>query len=130
MLMLPMISLLPKESIQVLTKKFDPAFETLNQAEVQAVVTAELEGAMTNQQMQEICDRHPSDLTKLLQGLVKREFLASVRQGRGTRYTLPGKEGYILGLFERGVATALTPDSPQTLMAGSLQRLENSSQAV
>jgi hypothetical protein len=57
MLMLPMISLLPKESIQVLTKKFDPAFETLNQAEVQAVVTAELEGAVTNQRMQEICDR-------------------------------------------------------------------------
>lgn len=129
MLMLPMISMLPETSIQVLKEQFGSAFETLNQQEVQAVVTAELEGAVTNQRMQEICGIHPTDLTKILQGLVKREFLSPVGQGRGTRYTLPGKEGYIPGLFERGVATALTPDSPQSF-ADSSQSAEDSSQSV
>lgn len=114
-LVLPMISMLPERSVLVLKEQFGQTFETLSQEEVQAVVTAELEGAVTNQRMQEICDRHPSDLTKILQGLVRRGFLSTVGQGRGTRYTLPGREGYIPGLLE--------------LTSNSLQSCEDSSQS-
>jgi ATP-dependent DNA helicase RecG len=83
--------------------------------EVQALVTAEIEGEVSNRRMQEICDRHPSALTKILQGLVRRDFLSSVGQGRGTRYTLPGREGFIqLALEQPNGTTPLNLDSPQS----------------
>ncbi|MEA5463547.1 ATP-binding protein [Leptothoe sp. PORK10 BA2] len=129
-LVLPMISMLPEASIQVLKDQFGDAFETLNQEEVQALVTAELEGAVTNQRMQEICVRHSTDLTKILQRLVRRELLSAVGQGRGTRYTLPGREGYIPELFEPGATTALTPESSQRLRTDSSQSHVDSSQSL
>jgi ATP-dependent DNA helicase RecG len=91
-LVLPMVSMLPDRSLAKLQVLFDTRLDGLNQAEVQALVTAELEGEVSNRRMQEICELHPSDLTKTLQGLVRRNFLSSVGQGRGTRYTLPGQE--------------------------------------
>ena len=114
-LVLPMISMLPEASLNVLKQQFGSCFDRLNPEEVQALVTAEIEGEVSNRRMQEICDRHPSDLTKILQGLVRRDFLSSVGQGRGTRYTLPGRENYIqLAIEQQNGTTPLNQDSPQS----------------
>lgn len=132
-LVLPMVSMLPERSLETLRKLFGNQVDSLNQLDVQALVTAELEGEVSNCRMQEICDRHPSDLTKTLQGLVKRNFLSSVGQGRGTRYTLPGQENTIhLGFEVGGSSSQLTQgfsqsvDSSQSLLGNSSQSLDSS----
>lgn len=113
-LVLPMVSMLPERSLEKLRELFGIPFDGLNQEEVQALVTAELEGEVSNRRMKEICDRHPSDLTKILQGLVRRSFLSQVGQGRGTRYTLPGQENTIqLGFDVGGISLQAAQDSPQ-----------------
>lgn len=61
---LPMVSLLPEDSLRRLRKVFGAKFNRLNSAEVQALVTAELEGSVSNRRLQEICEEHPADLTK------------------------------------------------------------------
>ncbi|KGF71408.1 hypothetical protein DO97_20685 [Neosynechococcus sphagnicola sy1] len=73
-LVLPIVSMLPGQSLEKLRELFGTPFDGLNQEEVQALVTAELEGEVSNRRMKEFCDRHPSDLTKMLQGLVRRHF--------------------------------------------------------
>lgn len=49
-------------------------------------MTAEVEGGITNQRLQEMLTLHRVDITRLLRGLVKHGLLVSDGQGRGTRY--------------------------------------------
>jgi ATP-dependent DNA helicase RecG len=63
---------------------------------VQALVTAEIEGEVSNSRMREVCDEHPADLTRILQGLVAKGFLDQLGQKRGASYQLlppPGLHG-------------------------------------
>ena len=117
-LVLPMISILPESSVKILSEQFGEPFKQLNPEEVQAVVTAQLEGEVTNRRMQEMCGRHPSDLTKILQGLVRQGFLTPEGQGRGTRYVLPvlpDKEGIIQpDIFDVSLGTYRILNSPQS----------------
>src|SRR5262249_12812951 len=83
---LPMISLLPEETLAKLRARFGTKFGRLSEAEAQALVTAELEGSVSNQRLREMCDEHSSDITRILQGLVARGFLKSDGQGRWTTY--------------------------------------------
>ena len=48
-----MVSMLPEASLSLLQEKFGLLFSNLNQEEVQALVTAEIENEVTNQRMQE-----------------------------------------------------------------------------
>jgi ATP-dependent DNA helicase RecG len=89
---LPFVSMIPETSLEHLRQKFGIQFNQLNQAEVQAMVTAHIEGEVSNPRMQQICGVHSADLTKMLQGLVRQGFLVRDGQGRGTRYTLPPEE--------------------------------------
>jgi ATP-dependent DNA helicase RecG len=91
-LVLPMVSMLPEETIQELRTRFGGQFEALDRHEVQAVVAATLEGEVTNQRLQEILPLHRVDITKLLQGLVRNGLLVPEGFGRGTRYALAGQE--------------------------------------
>ena len=86
---LPMVSLLPEESLERLRTRFGPKFNRLNSLEVQALVTADLEGAVSNQRLQEVCEEHPADLTKMLHNLVSRGFLHQDGQNRWASYRLP-----------------------------------------
>jgi ATP-dependent DNA helicase RecG len=114
-LVLPMISMLPDQSLKVLRQRFGDRFDCLNQEKVQALVTATLEGEVTNRRMQEIFDKHPSDLTKILQELVRQNFLSPVGQGRWTRYTLPDqKETLQLGFEIKSGINSPQSDSPQS----------------
>lgn len=87
---LPMVSLLPEESVERIKGRFGTKFRKLSPLEVQALVTADLEGGVSNLRMRQICNEHPTELTKLLQGLVGGGFLQQDGRGRGTTYRLPG----------------------------------------
>ena len=87
---LPMVSLLPEESLERLQVRFGNKLKKLDPLEVQALVTADVEGGVSNSRMQQICDKHPFDLTRLLQRLVNKGMLTQDGQKRGATYRLPG----------------------------------------
>ncbi|MDY0012832.1 MAG: ATP-binding protein [Rhodocyclaceae bacterium] len=86
---LPMVSLLPEEVLADLRQRFGDGFDGLSGDEVQAVVTAQVEGSVTNQQLQGMLTMHRVDITRMLGGLVQQGFLSSDGVGRGTRYFVP-----------------------------------------
>lgn len=90
MLILPMVSMLPEATMRELRARFGVVFEDLSRDEVQAVVTTAIEDEVTNQRLQEILTLHRVDITKLLQGLVRKGLLVPEGFGRGTRYALAG----------------------------------------
>ena len=87
---LPMVSLIPHESAARLRQLFGPDFELLTHIEVQTLVTADLEGGVSNARLQLLRSEHPVELTRILQGLAARGFLDQVGQKRGCIYRLPG----------------------------------------
>ncbi len=86
---LPMLSLLPEEVLATLRSRFGAAFDALSGDEVQALVTAHVEGTVTNQRLQGMLTLHRVDITRMLGGLVQQGFLDSDGVGRGTRYSVP-----------------------------------------
>ena len=86
---LPMISLIPEESLQRLRQLFGKRFTRFSQVEVQALVTADIEGAVDNGRMRQITGSHASDMTRILQGLVGKKALIQEGRGRWSRYRLP-----------------------------------------
>jgi ATP-dependent DNA helicase RecG len=87
---LPMISLIPEESLARLKEIFGTRFGRFKKLEVQALVTADIEGAVDNARLRQITGSHASDMTRLLQGLVAKGALHQEGQGRWSRYRLPG----------------------------------------
>ena len=92
LLSLPMISTLPDEVLSGLERRFGEKFKALGPDEVQALVTASLEGEVTNLRLQETLTLHRVDITRMLRGLVKSGLLDQEGAGRGTRYTLAGND--------------------------------------
>ncbi len=56
------------------------------------LVTADVEGAVTNPRLQEICNDHPADISRILQGLAMQGFLLQEGQRRWSSYRLPPEE--------------------------------------
>ena len=92
---LPMVSLIPDESTERLQNLFGKNYTKFNANEVQALATADLEGAVDNARMRQICGAHAADITRLLQGLVAKGALIQHGQGRWSRYRLPDISGAI-----------------------------------
>lgn len=88
-LIMPMVSLLPDESIERLRKQFGAKFDLLDALEVQALVTADLEREVTNLRLREMSEEHPANITKSLQKLCVKGFLLKDGQGRWSSYRLP-----------------------------------------
>lgn len=84
-----MVSLIPDESLARLEDIFGKQFKQFSKNEVQALVTADIEGAVDNSRMRQICAIHAADVTHLLQGLVAKGALMQEGQGRWSRYRLP-----------------------------------------
>lgn len=61
-----MVSMLPQPTVDGLRQRFGPAFRKLKVDEVQALVTADLEGEVSNQRLQVMSLSHPVDITKVL----------------------------------------------------------------
>lgn len=92
---LPMVSLLPEESIERLRARFGTEVDSLQPLELQALVTAEAEGSVNNPRLREISEQHPADLSKMLQGLVSQGFLEQHGQRRWSYYRLaPGSSSH------------------------------------
>lgn len=85
---LPMVSLIPEESLNRLQKKFGGQFQSFNKLEVQALVTADVEEYVDNARMRQITHSHSTDITRIFQGLVAKGVLAQEGQARGSRYRL------------------------------------------
>lgn len=88
---LPMVSIIPEESLERLKLRFGAKFSRFNKQEVQALVTADIEDYVDNSRMRQITDLHPADITRLLQNLVAQGVLCQDGHGRWTQYTLPTK---------------------------------------
>ncbi len=69
-----------------LRQRFGSRFATLNKTAVQAVVTAQLEGSVTNSRMQEVTGEHAKDITSVLQSLVRDGLLTQQNQRRWASY--------------------------------------------
>lgn len=89
-LRLPMVSMLPEYALTNLRKRFGGKIDGLKEIEVQALVTAEVEGCVSNTRLRLVSNAHPADLTKALQGLTTNGFLNSRGHGLGTTYVLTG----------------------------------------
>ncbi|WP_130473040.1 RNA-binding domain-containing protein [Candidatus Magnetaquicoccus inordinatus] len=86
---LPMVSLLPQDSLERLQRRFGSAFKRFNKTEVQALVTADVEESVDNARMRQFTSLHASDVTKLLQNLVSKGVLVQEKRGRWSQYRLP-----------------------------------------
>ncbi len=85
---LPMISLLPEESLARLQATMADDFSRLNGEEVQALVTADVEQSVTNLRLQQFSHQHPADISKMLQTLVSKNILVKDGYGRWMSYRL------------------------------------------
>lgn len=110
-LILPMVSLIPPESEARLRKMFGADFETLAPLEVQTLVTADLEGEVSNGRLQLFCQEHPAELTRILQNLTAQGYLEKFGQKRQTYYRLPA--------WRTSVATSPTSNGSPPAAAGT-----------
>lgn len=92
---LRMVTLLPPEALQTLEKCFGRRFQELGELEVQALVTAQIEGQVDNSRLQQVSKQHPVDITQRLAVLVDSGFLKREGRGRGSWYqiALDSQEG-------------------------------------
>ncbi|MEO5368390.1 MAG: putative DNA binding domain-containing protein, partial [Magnetococcus sp. WYHC-3] len=90
-LTLTTLSLFPVGVGEELERRFPGRLATLGQEARLALATALLEGRVSNNRLRELTETHPSDLTKMLRGLVREGFLESHGKQRWTWYTVhPG----------------------------------------
>ncbi|NCO36165.1 MAG: hypothetical protein AUJ92_04135 [Armatimonadetes bacterium CG2_30_59_28] len=118
---LPMVSLLPEESLKRLRARFGKELDALSSLEVQSLVTAETESSVSNFRMQQVTTEHPADLTQVLQRLVAKGLLAQVGQKRGTRYELAGSSAY-----KPGPPSDRLPGTPHIIGVDSTRKEGNS----
>jgi len=118
-LVLPMVSLIPDEVDRALRARFGDRFARLNKTAVQAVVTAQVEGSVTNSRMQEITGEHSKDITGVLQSLVRDGLLTQQNQRRWASYRVAedspqsvGDSPHLAGDSPQSSPQSM-PDSPQ-----------------
>lgn len=85
---LPMVSMLPEGVLEDLRQRFGADFDELGGDEAEALITAHVEGEVTNGRLQAMLTRHPVDITAMLRDLVYRNMLVPEGVGRGTHYSL------------------------------------------
>ena len=83
-----MVSLLPEDSLVRLRAVLGEKLGGLNARGVQTLVMADVEGIVTNQRLQQFSSDHTTDITKMLQDLVSKEFLVKKGNGRWASYRL------------------------------------------
>ena len=87
-LTLPMISLIPAETLDRLRYVFGSRVDSLAAAELQALATADVEGSVSNVRLQELLTDHPVDITRMLTRLCEQGLLVSDNRRRWTTYRL------------------------------------------
>lgn len=89
---LPMVSLLPANTVQRLSEALGGAWESLGLLERQVLATADVEGSVSNARVQMITGDHPADITRILQGLAAKGLLRQTGHKKGTRYKLAAEQ--------------------------------------
>jgi len=89
MWMLPMVSLIPDESLQRLKNQFGAVIDCSSNLEIQAMVTADIEKRVDNRRLQQISGEHAADITNLFHALVAKKILVKKGHGRWSWYHLP-----------------------------------------
>lgn len=120
-LTLPMVSLIPEETLMGLRRKFGVRVDAMSPAEVQALATAAIEGTVSNARLQELLTDHPVDISSMLRRLCEQGYLVSDNRRRWTSYRLPTSDSSHLPGSLPDLAGSL-PD-----LAGSLPVLAASS---
>ncbi|MCB9184701.1 MAG: putative DNA binding domain-containing protein [Flavobacteriales bacterium] len=114
-LTLPMVSLIPADTLAHLKKSFGRVVDTLKPAELQALATAHLEGGVSNGRLQELVQDHRFDITKSFQHLCELGLLVSDNKRRWTTYRLPTAPPRDKSLAQTGQSvpstTELGPDN-------------------
>lgn len=82
------LSLIPNECLEELKQIYGKKFNKLEQNQVLALVTAQLEGSVNNARLQMMSTKHPYDITKMLHGLEEEGYLIVEGYGRGKVYYL------------------------------------------
>jgi hypothetical protein len=119
-----MTSLLPEGVVSALRQSLGNRFDSLDQLERVAVVTAKAEGCVTHRRLTELSKEHPSELTRVLHGLVDKEIFKTDGGGKGTFYYLEG-EHPIQGGIIQGFASA---DKDSEHLIQSSEHLDKSSE--
>lgn len=82
-----MLSVIPDDCLEELKCIYGKSFSLLNDRDkVLALVTAHLEGQVTNSRLQTISNSHPYDITKMLHDLEENKFLIAEGYGKGKVY--------------------------------------------
>ncbi|PUE39596.1 hypothetical protein [Limnohabitans sp. Hippo3] len=103
-------------------QRFGDRFTQLDKTAVQAVVTAQVEGSVTNARMQEITGEHSKDITGVLQTLVRDGLLTQQNQRRWASYRVAGAPPIGRGLPSfGGVLPSFEPRTPVIGRAGTLK---------
>lgn len=87
-LFLPMESLISEERLSILKTLFGERIDDLDYNRLSILASAQSSDHVTNKSLQNTIELHPSDITKLLQELVRKKYLTASGFGRATIYTL------------------------------------------
>jgi len=91
-LILPMVSIFPEGSLERLRSILGSDFDGLGGDQVQALVTADVEGSVSNLRLQQFLPTHTADIGKMLSSLVGTGLLVKDGYGRWASYRLnPGR---------------------------------------
>lgn len=83
------IALMPEECTEYLVRLIgEQTYKHLSSEEQIILGTAYLEGTVSNMRLQQMFDLHPTDIGRILGGLVDKEMLVSDWKGRWTTYTI------------------------------------------
>ncbi|MGN8199867.1 ATP-binding protein [Salinisphaera sp. RV14] len=131
-LTLPMVSMLPEGLVEALKARFGvSAISQLNEDEVQALITANAEGRVTNRRLQTMLTRHRVDITEMFRSLVERRMLIQHSHGRGTYYELFG--GSLDGPEQRiaaGLDTADTSENDASSIRNDASSIRNNASSI
>ena len=83
-----MISLMPEECSEYLIHLYGQEYVSLSANEQIVLATAYLEKEVSNQRLQAVLDLHPTDIGKLLSGLVQKGMLVVNSKGRWSTYKI------------------------------------------
>jgi len=111
-LTLRMVSLIPDGTVHHLRERFGAQVDGLSPAELQALATADIEGAVSNARLQQLLADHPADITRMLTSLCERGFLVSDNRRRWTTYEL-SRRGAKPSLFDHDAGEQLSKNLGQ-----------------
>jgi len=109
-LTLRMVSLIPDDTLINLRERLGTQVGTLSSSELQALATADIEGAVSNARLQQLLTDHPADITRMLTSLCERGLLVSDNRRRWTTYEL-SRRGAKPSLFDAGDSMGRPVDS-------------------